>query len=109
MRARNWFLEHGSEYDEETGDLVCSDGIRVPRKTWLELAEEIKEGKIKFRPDRENDLLIKVLGNPEKGERTRGMGPNFPWLIGFPKDQGTYRSRDRAKKRREEEVGEKFN
>ena len=55
LRARNWFLGHGSEYDENTGDLVCSDGIRIPRKTWLEVVKEIKEGKIKLRPDREKD------------------------------------------------------
>jgi len=30
LRARNWFLGHGSEYDEKTGDLICSDGIRIP-------------------------------------------------------------------------------
>ena len=27
LRARNFFLAHGSEYDAETGDLVCSDEI----------------------------------------------------------------------------------
>ena len=32
LRARNWFLAHGGSYDEQTGDLVCDDGIRIPRK-----------------------------------------------------------------------------
>jgi hypothetical protein len=32
LRARNWFLGHGCEYDEVTGDIVESDGVRVPRK-----------------------------------------------------------------------------
>jgi len=35
LRARNWFLAHGSSYDETTGDLICSDGIRIPRENWL--------------------------------------------------------------------------
>ena len=78
QRARNFFLAHGSEYDNETGDLVCNEGIRVPRETWLKVVKEIKEGKTKFRADREKDLLTKVLGNPEKGGRTRGFGPSYP-------------------------------
>ena len=32
LRARNWFLAHGGSYDEQTGDLVCDDGIRIPRE-----------------------------------------------------------------------------
>jgi hypothetical protein len=32
MRARNWFLAHGGSYDELTGDLICSDGLRIPRE-----------------------------------------------------------------------------
>ena len=67
LRARNWLLAHGGEYNEETGDLVCSDGIRVPRTKWLNTVKEIKEGKLKFCPDREKDLLTLVLENEEKG------------------------------------------
>ena len=67
MRARKFFLAHGSEYDQETGDLISSDGIKVPREEWLKVVKEIKEGKIKFRPDREKDLMTKVLGNDEHG------------------------------------------
>ena len=33
QRARIFFLGHGSEYDNETGNLVCRDGIKVPRET----------------------------------------------------------------------------
>ena len=72
------------------------------------MVKEIKEGKIKFHPDREKDLLTKVLGNPEHGGRTRGLGPSYPWEIEFPKDKDTYRSRSRAKKRWEEEEEDKF-
>ena len=32
LRAQNWFLGHGSTYDETTGDLICPDGLRVPRQ-----------------------------------------------------------------------------
>ena len=59
QRASKFFLAHGSEYDNETGDLVCSEGIRVPRETWLKVVKENKEGKTKFRPDREKELLTK--------------------------------------------------
>ena len=69
LRARNWFLGHGSEYDESTGDLICSDGIRIPRDTWQKVVKEIKAGTTKFHPDREKDLLTKVLGNDERGGR----------------------------------------
>jgi hypothetical protein len=34
MRARNWFLAHGGSYDELTGDLICSDGLRIPMENW---------------------------------------------------------------------------
>jgi hypothetical protein len=109
LRARNWFLGHGSECDEQAEDLVCSYGIRVPRDTWLKVVKEIKEGITKFHPDREKDLLTLVLGNDEHRGRVRGIGPSYTWETGF-KDQGTYRSRARAKKRREEEEeGDKFN
>ena len=57
----------------------------------------------KFIPDRERDELTKALKNPEKGGRTRGFGPDVPWKIGFPKDRQFYRSRAKAKKRREQE------
>jgi hypothetical protein len=32
LRARNWFLAHGGSYNEETWDLLCNDGLRVPRE-----------------------------------------------------------------------------
>jgi hypothetical protein len=54
--------------------------------------KEIKEGKRKFTPDREKDLLTLVLGNDEHGGRTPGFGPSYPWWLGFAKDQETYRS-----------------
>jgi hypothetical protein len=52
MRARNWFLAHGGSYDELTGNLICSDGLRIPRKNWKKIVKEIKEGKRQFTPDR---------------------------------------------------------
>jgi hypothetical protein len=67
MRARNWFLAHGGSYDELTGDLICSDGLRIPRKNWKKIVKEIKEGKRQFTPDREKDLLTLVLENDEHG------------------------------------------
>ena len=108
LRARNFFLAHGCSYDEDTGDLVCSDGLKVPRENWKKIVKEIKEGTRKFTPDREKDLLTLVLGNDEHGGRTRGFG-SYPWWLGFAKDQETYRSRARAKQRKQEQDGDKFN
>lgn len=92
LRARNWFLVHGSSYDEQTGDRLCNDGLRIPRENWKKIVKEIKERKRKSCPDREKDLLTLVLGNDEHGGRTRGFGPSYPWWLGFAKDQDTYRS-----------------
>ena len=87
-----------------TGDLVQKiDRVKIPRERWLEVTKDIKDGKLKFVPDRENDLLTFVLGNPEKGGRARGFGPSYNLLTAFPDDVETYRSRARAKQRQEEE------
>src|SRR3954463_12526802 len=59
LRARNWFLGHGSEYDDITWDLVYSNGIRIPRETWQRVMKEIKEGKTKFHPDKRERLTDK--------------------------------------------------
>ncbi|KAI5019892.1 hypothetical protein ZWY2020_044780 [Hordeum vulgare] len=44
-----------------------------------------------------------------EGGRTRGFGPSYPWWLGFARDQDTYRSRERAKKRQQDEENDKFN
>ena len=75
LRARNWFLAHGCEYDMLTGDLVQKiDRVKIPRERWLEVTKDIKDGKLKFVPDRENDLLTFVLGNPEHRSEERRVG-----------------------------------
>ena len=53
-------------------------------------------------------MLTLVLGNDEHGGRTRGLGPKYPWSLGFAKDIDTYRSQARAKQRQEEKDGDKF-
>ena len=67
----------------------------------VETIAEVQLGK--FIPDRERDELTKALKNPEKGGRTRGFGPDVAWKIGLPGDHESYRSRARAKKRKEPE------
>jgi len=101
-RARNWLLGHGAKYDMETGELQIDEKAKnpVPHKEIVEAISEAREGK--FIPDRENDELTKALGNPEKSGRTRGLGPDVPWIIGFPEQRETYRRRERAKKRKEQ-------
>jgi hypothetical protein len=71
--------------------------------------KEIKEKKRKFTLDREKYLLTLVLGNDEHRGRARGFGPSYPWWLGFAKDQETYRSRARAKKRQQDEENGRFN
>jgi hypothetical protein len=73
------------------------------------IVKEIKEGKRKFCPGREKDLLTLVLRNDEHGRRMRGFSPSYPWWLGFAKDQEICRSRARAKKRQQEEKNDKFN
>src|SRR4051812_50214761 len=51
-----------------------------------------------FVPDRENDELTEVLGNPEHPGRTRGTSGSVPWKYGFL-DAGGYRSRERKRKK----------
>jgi hypothetical protein len=67
--------------------------LGYPGKIGKKIVKEIKEGKRKFTPDREKDLLTLVLGDDEHGGRTRGFGPSYPWWLEFAKDQETYRSR----------------
>jgi hypothetical protein len=83
--------------------------LGYPGKIGKKIVKEIKEGKRQFTPDRQKDLLTLVLGNDEHGGRTRGFGPSYPWWLGFAKDQETYRSRARAKKRQQDEENDKFN
>jgi hypothetical protein len=91
------------------GDPVQSDSkVKIPRKKWLQVKADIKLGKLKFVPDRENDLLMLVLGNTEKGGRTRVLGPSYPWSLGFVSGVDTYRSRARAKQRQLEVQNERF-
>jgi hypothetical protein len=42
LRARNWFLAHGGSYDKLIGELICSDGLRIPRENWKKIVKEIK-------------------------------------------------------------------
>ena len=43
-----------------------------------------------------------ALGNKEHPGRTRGLGVNVPWSLGFAGDFSTYRSRKRSKAERED-------
>ena len=85
----------------ETGQIKVVEKAKVspPTQTLVEAIAEARAGK--FISDRENDELTKALGNKEKSGRTRGKGPHYGWLDGFPEEQDTYRSRERAKRRRE--------
>ena len=46
-RARKWVLEHGAEYDMETGELKKDEKKKnsIPQKAILEAIAEVQEGK----------------------------------------------------------------
>jgi hypothetical protein len=90
-RARNWFLGHGRYIDEQIGELIAHPAIVNPKDELVKALQEVQEGK--FIPDRERDVLTKALGNAEHSGRTRGLGPNYPWSIGFAEDVYSYRKR----------------
>ena len=58
-----------------------------------------------FTPNRENDELMRALGNPEHPGRTRGKGV-IPWYEGFSEWNDDYRTR--ARKKMEEEKKRKL-
>ena len=106
LRSRNWLLGHGAKYDAK-GNLVVDTKIAAPFAALVEVFEKVKEGK--FKPDREKDELTEALGNPEHTGWTRGWG-GYPWSTGFTAADSLYpyRSRERAKKRKEAEYAERF-
>jgi hypothetical protein len=101
-RSRNWALGHGAVYDERIGKLVKKKKqIAEPLR---ELVKTIAEGQERtFQPDRENDKLTKAPKNKERTRQTRGLGSAIPWRSRFAEDSQTYRSRERAKKRKAQE------
>ena len=92
------------QYNTQTGELIRKEKIKTPMASLKKAITEAREGN--FKPDKENDELTKALGNPEHTGRTRGYGPSVPWKDGFPVEEGDeegYRSRARAKRRKEQE------
>jgi hypothetical protein len=99
-------LGHGKYVDEQTGELIAPPPIATPKNKLVKALKEVEEGK--FIPDRERDVLTKALGNAEHTGRTRGLGPNYPWSIGFAEDVESYGKRERGKKQKEEEEKERI-
>jgi hypothetical protein len=105
-RARNWFYGHGEYVDEQIWELIAHPTIVKPKDELAKALQEVQEGK--FIPNRERDVLTKALGNAKHTRQTRGLGPNYPWSIGFAEDVDTYRKRERGKKRKEEDEKERL-
>jgi hypothetical protein len=103
-RPRNWFYGHGRNIDEQTGELIAPPAIVKPKDEFVKPVQEVQEGK--FIPDRERDMLKKALRNAEYTGQTQGLGPNYPWSIGFVEDVDSYRKWEREKKRKEGEEKE---
>jgi hypothetical protein len=105
-RATNWIFGHGGDINEETGEVIAPPAIAEPKKKIFEALEDVEHGR--FVPDRENDVLTKALQNKEHPGRTRGLGPSYPWIRGFPDDVESYRSRERGKKRMASEEAQRL-
>ena len=75
-------------------------------KKIAEIQAQVTQGS--FVPDRENDILMKALGNKEHPGRTRGISSKVPWKKGFPQDLYKYKFRRNAKQRRIEEFKAAF-
>ena len=75
-------------------------------KKFTKIQAQVTQGS--FVPDRENDILMKALGNKEHPGRTRGIGSKVPWKKGFPNDFYKYKSRRNAEQRRREEFKAAF-
>jgi hypothetical protein len=108
VRSRNWLLGHGASYNPQTGEIIHGKKSKVvePHKKLVDAIKEVEEGT--FRPDRERDELWKALGNDEHFGRTRGFGASVPWRKGFANDLASYKSRERAKKRKKAEEGDRM-
>ncbi|KAI5005413.1 hypothetical protein ZWY2020_032656 [Hordeum vulgare] len=70
LRARNWFLAHGGSYDEEIGDLICSDGLRIPRENCRERAKKQQQDK---ENDKFNQLLARINEQQKQIDELRGV------------------------------------
>jgi hypothetical protein len=100
-RTKSWYFGVGGSLDPETGKLVPGEKLQEATER-LRFILNAKESGI-FRPNREKDELTYTIGTAEHGGRTRGKG-SVPWLVGFPEDRETYKSRQRKK----DEIAERF-
>ena len=81
-RCRTWFFGAGGKLDPVSGRCVWTDEqMRIPVKRLQHYIDAAQQGT--FIPDRENDELTMVLGNPEHPGRTRGTPGSIPWKVGF--------------------------
>src|SRR6266498_3489739 len=105
-RSKNWILARRS-----TSSSCAELSFNKPKtqevvKKIAEIQAQVTQGS--FMPDRENDLLMKALGNKEHPGQTRGIGSKVPWKMGFPQDLYRYKSRRNAEQRRLEEYKAAF-
>ena len=93
-RTKNWYFGVGGSLDPETGKITRNAKLQEAIER-LQFILSAKESGV-FRPNREKDELTYTIGTAEHGGRTRGKGTVL-WLIGFPNDRDTYKSRQRKK------------
>ncbi len=100
-RTKNWYFGVGGSLDPETGKIAPTEKLQEAMNRLKDIQSAKQSGA--FKPNREKDELTYAIGTAEHGGRTRGKGA-VPWLIGFPEDRQTYRSRQRNK----EEIAQRF-
>lgn len=102
--CRTWFFGDGGTLDPETGKCCWMDEqLATPVMKLRKAINKEREGK--FVPDKENDELIRALGNPEHPGWTRGTPGSVPWKAGFP-DAGSYKCQERRRKVEQSELQE---
>ena len=100
-RAVHYILGRGAKYNTDGTLSASSESVTGLVQKISSLTEEVHKG-IRS-SDRENDVLTRALGNKEHPGRTRGVGI-VPWQKAFEGESSSYRSRARARTRREEEL-----
>src|SRR6266540_5748240 len=105
-RSKNWMLGRRSTSSSCVELSFNKPETEAVVQKIAQIQVQVREGS--FVPDREHNILMKALGNPEHPGRTWGFGSTVPWKKGFPQDAHRYKSRRNAEQRRWEEYKAAF-
>ncbi|KAJ1269819.1 hypothetical protein BS78_06G007200 [Paspalum vaginatum] len=93
-RLKRWYYAHQGTLAEDGSLIYKDEKAKELTEKVMEVVEKTARGD--FIPNRENDELSFILGNPEHPGRIRGFG-NKTWKDGFVADAESYKSRHRSK------------